>query len=57
MGHYTQLQEVRACLVKMKDKRKALILCKKTSYGKIISIIGFDLRDKGLTHYKHDIDL
>ena len=34
-------------------KDEALILCKKTTNGTVISILGFDLRDKGLLHYKH----
>lgn len=32
---------------------EAFILCKKATNGDIISILGFDLRDKGLLHYKH----
>ncbi|MBD5456816.1 MAG: hypothetical protein HDR23_10215 [Lachnospiraceae bacterium] len=34
---------------------EALILCKKATNGTVISVLGFDLRDKALLHYKHSV--
>jgi len=48
----------RADFYESETNLEAFILCKKATNGDIISILGFDLRDKGLLHYKHStIDL